>query len=48
MHYDKEEMENELKNSAIRTKISFFRSSMVIYRGEECDVAIKSLELVNL
>lgn len=47
LHFDKEEVEDELRNVAVRSKMSFFKSSVVIYRGEECEIAIRSLELVN-
>lgn len=33
---------------AIKSKISFFKRSMIIYRGEDFEIAVKSADVVTL
>lgn len=48
IRFNKSEAENEDRNIEIRSKLSFFKNQVVLYRGPEFDIAIKSLDVFDL
>lgn len=46
--FNKSSVKNDSKAVAIKSKISFFKKSMIIYRGEDFEIAVKSAEVVPL
>ena len=48
IRFNKAEAENEDRNIEIRSKLSFFKPQVVLYRGAEFEVAIKSFDVFDL
>ena len=47
LRFGESEVADEAKNIAIRSKLSFFRRSLVLYRGADMEVAVRSSDLVD-
>lgn len=39
---------NDGKAIALKSKVGFFRPSMIIYRGSDVEIAVKSVDIVKL
>jgi hypothetical protein len=48
IRFNKRETEDREANIAIRSTLAFFRNHMVIYRGKEFEVAVRTFDLVEL
>ncbi len=44
----KDEGLSDGKSIALKSKVSFFKPSMIIYRGHDVEIAVKSVDIIKL